>query len=235
MDSMKVSRGALGGSAHSGHRHRLRSRFQGSSLASLQDYEALEFLLTFALQRIDTKPIAKELLKRFGGLWGVFGKSESELLRVQGVGPRAALLIRLVRELAAACLRDRLRGRSILKAPESVVDYARMALGAKPEEACLLVMLDGRNQVRSHELVGDEAPDHVTVSPRKIVEKALLGKASGFILVHNHPSGRSEPSAEDEQLTRRVKAAAATVDLRFVDHIIVAEDGHFSFRAAGLL
>jgi DNA repair protein RadC len=199
------------------------------------DYESLELLLTFALRRIDAKPIAKELLKRFGGLWGVFGASEAELQEVKGVGPRAALLVRLVHELAAACLRDGLKGRSVLKSPEAVAEYARMALAARPEEACLVLFVDARNQVISHEIVGEGNPDHAGVTPRKIVESALSRKASGFILVHNHPSGRSEPSTEDESLTRRVKAAAGAVDLRFLDHLIVARDGHYSFRAAGLL
>jgi DNA repair protein RadC len=187
------------------------------------------------LPRIDTKPIAKELLKRFGGLWGVFGASEAELQEVRGVGPRAALLVKLVHELAAACLRDGLKGRSVLKSPEAVAEYARMALAAKPDEACLVLVLDARNQVISHDLVSEGDPAHAGVTPRKIVESALLRKASGFIVVHNHPSGHAEPSAEDESLTRRVKAAANAVDLRFVDHLIVARDGHYSFRAAGLL
>lgn len=202
---------------------------------ALLDYEALELLLTFALPRVNTKPHAKELIKRFGGLWGVFGASEAELQEVRGVGPRAALLVRLVRELATACLRDGLRGRSVIKSADAVAEYSRMALAVRPDETCLVLLVDARNQVISHEVVAEGAPDHARVTPRRIVESALSRKASGFILVHNHPSGRSEPSAEDESLTRRVKAAAAAVDLRFVDHLIVARDGHYSFRAAGLL
>ncbi len=110
-----------------------------------------------------------------------------------------------------------------------------MAGRLQPDEACLVLLLDARNQIISHDFASEGDPGHASVTPRKMVEMALSQKASGFILVHNHPSGRSEPSAEDEHLTRRVKAAAAAVELRFVDHLIVARDGHYSFRAAGLL
>ena len=218
-----------------GHRTRLRNRFQASSLQGLQDYEALELMLTFALPRIDTKPIARALLKRFNGLWGVFGAGERELREIPGVGPRAALLVTLVRELSAACLREGLRRRNILKSPEAVADYVRMALAWRPTEACLAIFVNARNEVLGDEIVSDGAVDRTVVFPRRVIERALERKASGFLLAHNHPGGQPAPSPEDDLLTRRLKAAAEAVDVRFLDHLIVTTEGFYSYRRNGLV
>lgn len=218
-----------------GHRRRLRQRFGTGHLTGLQDYEALELLLTFSLPRIDTKPIARTLLKRFGGLVGVFGASEHELQEVAGVGPRTATLLTLLREVSSACLRDGLAKRSVLNNPGDVADYARMALAGRSTEACLLLFLDAKNHIIGEELVAEGTVDRATVLPRRVIELALSRKAAGFILIHNHPSGTADPSAEDDRLTRKVKAAAAAVELRFVDHLIVASGGNYSYRQSGAM
>jgi DNA repair protein RadC len=218
-----------------GHRARLRRRFAGAGLRSLLDYEALELLLTFALPRVDTKPIAKDLLKRFGGLWGVFGASEGELREVKGVGPRAACLIVLMRDLCAACLRDGLRGRDVLASESALADYARVALAARPDETVLALFLDARRGILAEEVVGEGTVDRASVFPRRVIERALAWKASGIVLVHNHPGGRAEPSAEDDLLTRRLKSAAEAVELRLLDHLIVSRSEWYSYKANGVL
>lgn len=218
-----------------GHRTRLRRRFQAAALKGMPDYEALELLLTFALPRIDTKPIARTLLGRFGGLAGVFGASESDLRRVRGVGPHAALLLTLVAEIGAACLRGGLARRDLLKSPQAVADYARLALAGWATERCLALLVNSRNRILGEEIVAEGTVDRAELLPRCLIELALERKAAGLILVHNHPGGDPAPSAEDDLLTRRVQAAARAVDLRFLDHLIVAREGHYSFREAGLL
>lgn len=201
----------------------------------MADHEILELVLTFSLARVDTKPIAKALLKHFNGLWAVFGATEKELQHVKGVGPRAALLVSLIRETAVACLRDGLKRRNVLKSPDAVVDYARLALAGRSTESCLAIFLNARNQIIGEQVVAEGTVGRISVQPRRVIELALERKASGFIVVHNHPGGRPEPSPEDDALTRRLKSAAAAVDLRFVDHLIVARGGQYGYRSEGFL
>jgi DNA repair protein RadC len=232
---MNCGSGTSSAKASAGHRSRLRRRFAAAGLKGLADHEALELLLAFAIPRIDTKPLARALLARFGGLAGVFGATEADLQRVRGVGPRAALLVSLVSEIAAACLRGNLARRSALSSPQAVADYARLALGARPTERCVALFLTSRNRVMGEEVVAEGSVDRADVLPRRVVQLALERKAAGLILVHNHPGGDPAPSPEDDLLTRRLLAAARTVELRFLDHLIVGRDGHYSYREAGVL
>lgn len=222
-------------SPHSGHRKRVRKRFDLTGGKGLQDYEALELLLTFAIPRVDTKPIARALLKTFRGLPGVIGATQAELEQVPGIGPKSALLITLVRELASASLRAGLGRMDALKSPQAVVDYARMSLAGRSTELCLLLLVNARNHVTGEETVSEGTVDRANVIPRRVVELALERKASGIILIHNHPSGSPKPSPEDDLLTRRIKSAASTVDLRFLDHLIISTEGWFSYSREGLL
>lgn len=218
-----------------GHRSRLRARFELSHGRGLLDYELLELLLTFALPRIDTKPLAKALLARFGGLSGVLGATTEELQQVHGVGPRAALLVSLLREVCVACLRDGLARRDVVKSSEAVLDYSRMALAGKSTEACLVLLLNSRNEILGEEVVAEGTVDRTTVFPRRVIEIALGRRAMGFVLIHNHPGGSGKPSPEDDALTRRLQSAAQAVELRLVDHLIVGRSDNFSYRLAGLL
>jgi DNA repair protein RadC len=193
--------------------------------------ELLELLLAFALPRIDTKPLAKELLRRCGGLWGLFGATEADLEDVKGIGPKAATLIRLVHELACACLLEGSAKRDAVKSPQAVADYLRLKLAGCGDEVVLLLLLDARNHIIGEEVISEGTPARATVEPRKIVEKALARKAVGFILAHNHPSGSVDPSPEDDALTQKVRAAAETVDIKMIDHVIVGRAGWWSYRA----
>ncbi|MBI5366570.1 MAG: DNA repair protein RadC [Planctomycetes bacterium] len=223
------------GVGSSGHRSRLRTRFLTAGARGLAEYELLELLLTFALPRIDTKPIAKALLARFGGLAGVLGAAPADLQQVRGVGPRAAVLLSLMQETCTACLRTGIEHRDLLNSPTAVAEYARMALAGKPTEVCLALFLSAKNELLGEEVVAEGTVDRAPVLRRRIIELALARKAAGLILVHNHPSGAATPSAEDDLLTRELRAAARAVDLRFLDHLIVAADGTYSYRQAGAL
>ena len=110
-----------------------------------------------------------------------------------------------------------------------------MTLAGRSTEACMVILLNSRNHVIGNEIIAEGTVNRTHVFPRRVVEIALERKAAGLILVHNHPAGRPDPSSEDDLLTRKIKTAADAVELRFQDHLIVAKDGHFSYRAAGLM
>ncbi|MBI4248380.1 MAG: DNA repair protein RadC [Elusimicrobia bacterium] len=220
-------------SSPTGHRRRLRQRFTQAGLAGFQDYEILELLLTFSVPRKDTKAAAKDLLKRHKGLAKVLDADESELLQTAGIGPRSALLLALVKQACAAYLRSRLHRRDIVESPQAAIDYCRMALAGKTHEVILALFVDTRNRLIADKILFEGTLDQSAVYPRRILEEALSLHASGFLLVHNHPSGNPSPSPEDGRLTQSLVEAAQTLDIRFLDHLIVGRGGYHSFLEAG--
>ncbi len=217
------------------HRKRLRERFQKTGAEGLHDYELLELLLTYAIPRRDVKPTAKDLINRFGSLSKVMDASQAELEAINGLGATSATLIRLVKELCAAYLSERMKGRDALSSPDAVADFARMKLAGLPHEAFMVVYLNVKNEVVEHQIIHEGTVDRAVVYPRRVVEAALAHHAAALILVHNHPSGDPEPSQEDKRLTRSIIDAARTVDIRVLDHIIVGRKGYFSFHENQLL
>lgn len=220
---------------HQKHRKRLRERFQQGSAKGLHDYELLELLLTYAIPRVDVKPPAKALLKRFKTFGGVLDASQAELESVHGLGSASAVLVRLVKELLGAYLAEQIQRRDVLSSPEAVRDFARMKLAGLPHEAFMVIFLDVKNHVLDHEVLHEGTVDRAIVYPRRIIESALAHHAVGLILSHNHPSGDPAPSQEDRRLTRSVVEAARTVEIRVLDHLIVGKAGHFSFHENRLL
>ncbi|MGB7291976.1 MAG: DNA repair protein RadC [Thermodesulfobacteriota bacterium] len=212
------------------HRSRLRKRFRKTDGNSLHEYELLELLLTYAIPRVDVKPIAKRLLERFGGLSGVLDASQEELVGINDIGPVSATLIRLVKALCVSYSVQRMRNKDILSSPESVLDFSRLKLTGLANEALMAIYVNVKNQVIEYEMLNEGTVDNVVIYPRRIIEGALRYHASGLIIVHNHPSGNPEPSEEDRVLTRSLSEISKTLDIRLLDHIIVGRNGHFSFR-----
>src|SRR5215831_4813366 len=217
------------------HRKRLRERFLNAGVEALHDYESVELLLTYAIPRLDVKPVAKALMKRFGSLNALLDASQDELESVRGVGSASAILIRLVKQFFAAYLEERLDGKDVLSSPSAVVDFARVKLAGLPHEAFMVIYLNVKNRVIDHDVLQEGTVDRAIVYPRQIVKAALTHKAAGLILSHDHPSGDPEPSQEDKHLTRSVIGAARTIDIRVLDHIIVGKNGYFSFQENRML
>ena len=217
------------------HRKRLREKFLKAGAEGFHDYELLELLLTFAIPRVDVKPAAKALMKRFGTLNAVLDATQSELQSVSGMGPTSAVLIRLIKELFSAYLAERMEGKDVLSSPLAVVDFARVKLAGLPHEAFMVIYLNVKNRVIDHEVLQEGTVDRAIVYPREIIKAALTHKATGLLLSHNHPSGDPDPSQEDKHLTRSVIEAARTVEIKVLDHIIVGKNGYFSFQENSLL
>jgi DNA repair protein RadC len=217
------------------HRKRLREKFEKSGGGGLHDYESLELLLTYAIPRRDVKPLAKSLIKRFGSLSDVLDASSRELAAVKGMGPRSALLIPLIKALCAEYMAEKLKHRDLLASPRAVVDFARMKLAALHHEDFMVVFLNVKNEIITYETVHEGTVDRAVVYPRRIIESALAHHAVGLVLIHNHPSGHPEPSAEDRAITNAIAAACRPVDIRVLDHVVIGKNGYFSFAEEGLL
>ncbi|MFQ5794994.1 MAG: DNA repair protein RadC [Candidatus Bipolaricaulia bacterium] len=218
-----------------GHRERLRKRFRQAGVEGFQDYEVLELLLTYAIPRKDVKPIAKALIAHFGSLSGVLDASLRELEDVPDLGPASATLIRLVKETCEAYLAEKMKRKDVLSSPQAVVDFSRMKLAGRPNEAFMVIYLNTKNEAIDYEVIQEGTIDRAAVYPRRVLEGALAHRASGLLLVHNHPSGHPEPSFEDKHLTKAVIEAVQPIDIRVLDHIIIGKDGHFSFLENHLL
>jgi len=217
-----------------GHRKRLKERFRQDQ-SSLADYEMLELLLGYALPRRDTKPLAKELLQRFGSLKGAFTARAEELREVEGFGPGLELFWGIWQEFGARLQEAPLRNREALCTPEAVAEMACSRLGFEPVESFWAAMVDNKNRLISFIQVSQGTVDQAAVYSREILALALKWQASGIILVHNHPGGDPTPSIQDKDLTYRVQKAAKEVGLRVLDHLVVAEDRYYSFQDRGVL
>lgn len=217
-----------------GHRERLRGRLARDSRA-LADYEILELLLGYVLTRQDTKPLAKALLERFGTLKGVFAARGQDLRAVKGFGPRLETYWTLWRETWARLAESPVEERQLLGSPDDVARMAIARLGAGTTEEFWMVLVDARNRLLAWEPINRGTVDKVQMYVPEMMETVIRHKAKGFIMVHNHPGGDPEPSANDRRLTAKAYAAAQTLDIRLLDHIIVTVDGYYSFKSEGLL
>ncbi len=217
-----------------GHRRRLRERFEAGPKV-LPDYELLELLLTYAIPRRDVKPLAKGLLERFGTFKGVLNASPAELRGATGVGETTGAFFRILRTAVERYMEARARETDALTSPDAVAAYCRAALDGLRHEVFEVIYLNTRNRVIRSERLSEGTVDQTAVYPRRVVTGALQNHAAAVILVHNHPSGDPFPSAEDKALTRRLAAAARLVDIPVLDHVIVGDGRHFSFREAGFL
>ncbi len=216
-----------------GHRQRLKQRFlEGRSLA---DYELMELLLAQAIPRRDVKPLAKELIEKFGSFAGVLNASKQDLLSIKGVGESAAISIIIIREAARRLLQQKSQEYPVIRNWENVIDYCTVAMAGEKKEQLRLLFLNNKNRIIADEVQQVGTIDQTPIYPREVVKRALEVGASAVIMVHNHPSGDPTPSKADIELTEAVKKALALVDIRLHDHLVIAKEGHSSLKEMGLL
>lgn len=222
-------------SHHSGHRERLRDRASAGGLAALPDYELLELLLFRSIPRGDVKPLAKQLLARFGSLGGVLAAGPEALRTVSGVGEAVALDLRLVHEATVRTAREQVARRPVISSWAALLAYVKTALAHEPREQFRVLFLDKKNQLIADEIMNHGTVDHAPVYPREVVRRALELSASALILVHNHPSGDPTPSSADIDMTRQIADAARALRISVHDHLVAGRDGVASFKALGLM
>lgn len=229
---------------HAGHRERLRERAALGGIGALPDYELLELLLFRSIPYKDTKPLAKDLLARFGGLEGIGAASheaiEDQVARTMGwKGGKAsratALDLMLVFDTARRVAREPAAKRPVISSWTALLAYVRVALQHEPREQLRVLYLDRKNQLILDEVQNRGTVDHAPVYPREVVRRALELSSSALILVHNHPSGDPTPSTQDVEMTRQVIAAGQPLGVQVHDHLIVGRDGVASLKQLGLM
>ena len=209
---------------------RPREKLLQKGAEALSDAELLAVLFGHGTRGEDVVTFSRELLLQFGGLRGLLSQQQSALLgQRKGLGQAKVAMLFSIKELGLRHLREKMMGQNFIRSPQAVTDYLYAALRDQKREIFKVLFLD-----RALRIVGEKdlfygTVDEAAVHPREIVKAALEFHASSLVLVHNHPSGKIEPSREDYEITQKIKAACQTVSVRILDHIIVGENQYFSF------
>ncbi|WP_242096783.1 DNA repair protein RadC [Sphingomonas sp. CROZ-RG-20F-R02-07] len=218
-----------------GHRARLRQRlFEGGGDALL-DHELIEYLLALAIPRRDTKPLAKALLREFGGIGGVLIADGEALARIDGMGETSVAAIKIAQAAAVRLLRAEAFERPVLANWQALLDYLRADMVHHGVERFRVLHLNTRNMLIRDEVMSQGTLDQAAVHVREVIRRAIDLNAAAIILVHNHPSGDPAPSRADIQITRQIEHASKALGIALHDHIIVGTKGHVSMRAQGLI
>jgi len=214
---------------------RPRERLLALGPAALTDTELLALVLRTGIARCSAMDLARQLLERAGGTAALLASGAAQLRHMRGFGPARAAQLVATLELVRRGLLEEAAQRDVLASPEAVRDYLRLSLSSLPYEAFLGLFLDSQNRLLAARELFRGTLAQTSVYPREVVKAALAANAAGVIFAHNHPSGVAEPSRADELLTSSLKSALALVDIRTLDHFVVAGHRVVSFAERGLL
>ncbi len=213
---------------------RPRERLLAHGAAALSDAELLAIFLRTGIPGKSAVELARELLANSKGLGGLFAAPEN-LQNIKGLGPAKTAQLVAVMEVARRCLKEDLRSASALTSPSAVRDYLRLAISSREHEVFVCLWLDAQHRVIASEELFRGTLTQTSVYPREIVKAGLKANAAAVIFAHNHPSGVAQPSQADELLTRNLKEALSLVDIKVLDHFVVAGHQTLSFAERGLL
>lgn len=222
-----------GAAAGASARDRPRERLARLGAGALGDAELLALVLRSGGAGRDALATAREALARLGGLRGLSQASLASLSRLPGLGPAKAASLLATRELAQRLAARPLERGAPIRGPVDVQRHFAPGLPARTQESFSVLLLDGRHRLIAIEEVSRGTLTASLVHPREVFREAIRCAAAALILVHNHPSGDPSPSGEDRSVTRRLGRAGELIGIRVLDHVIVAEGGHYSFREAG--
>jgi DNA repair protein RadC len=214
---------------------RPRERLLAQGPKVLSEAELLAVFLRTGVPGRSVVDLARDALERFGGLNGLIAAPRAELEALPGFGPAKYSQLQAVLELARRALREEVKRETLLNSPQRVRDYLRLTLSHLPHEVFVALFLDAQNRLVAQEELFRGTLTQTSVYPREIVKQALRHNAGAIIFAHNHPSGVAEPSRADELLTRTLKSALDLVDVRVLDHIVVAGSASVSFAERGLI
>ena len=214
---------------------RPREKLLAQGVEVLSDAELLAIFLRVGVTGKSAVDLARELLTTFGSLNGVFRATLAELSTVHGIGESKYAQLQAIFEMSRRALTEEMRVQDVFKSPQQVSDYLRLKLGTLQKEVFMALFLGAQNQLLASEIMFTGTLMQTSVYPREIVKRAMHHNAGAVIFAHNHPSGIAKQSSADELLTKQLKEALALVDVKVLDHIIVAGNQTLSFVERGLL
>ena len=213
---------------YAGHRERLREKFLSNQLA---DYEKLELLLGYAIPRRDVRPLARSLVKEFGGVYQVLSASVDDLVKVKGVGRNTAIFLKVVQQMMQIGYMGQLKETPIFHDEKILHNYCRIALAGKQVEELHILYLDTNLKLIADEIHSKGTVDTSAIYPREIARRALELNARSVVMAHNHPTSVNSFSSDDVEVTQQVKKALSVLDIALYDHLLVANDSVYSMRA----
>lgn len=219
---------------HSGHRERLKNRFEREGLDSFAAHEVLELLLFNCIPRADTNPIAHNLLERFGSLPAVLEASKEELIKVPGVGGKSADFLTLIPSVARRYITDKNAVGLVLDNVEKLGEYLKPKFIGVNNEQLYVLCLDKKYKLLSCTMICEGSIGKVSVDIRLIVETVVRSSASLVVLAHNHTHGFALPSNDDIRVTSKISETLRAISVEVIDHIIVAQNDFVSFSQSGL-
>ncbi|MCX7628445.1 MAG: DNA repair protein RadC [Methylophilaceae bacterium] len=214
---------------------RPREKLLAKGAVSLSDAELLAIFLRVGVRGKSAVDLARDLLVRFGSLRGIFAASQQEISALHGMGMSKYVQLQAIFEMVRRALAEDMRSRDVLSSPAQVRAYLKLYLSGLGSEAFVVLFLDAQNRLLQSETLFNGTLTQTSVYPREVVKRALYHNAASVILAHNHPSGLAEPSSADAMLTKTLKEALALVDIRVLDHFIVAGNSVYSFAEHGLV
>lgn len=218
-----------------GRRKRLRKRLIESQLGKLYDYEILELFLYLSIPRKDTKPLAKQLLKKFGSIGKLINADAPDIRNVDGVGESTIANLYLLKEITFRANKEAILSKPIISSKNDLINYLRSSIGNGSIERVHILYLNNKNRLIGDEILDYGTTNRVAIYPREIVKKAIFLNASAVILAHNHPSGNTKPSQSDIDQTNELQLALEAVDVVLHDHVIISSNSYFSFKTNDLL
>ncbi|MES2180631.1 MAG: DNA repair protein RadC [Pseudomonadota bacterium] len=214
---------------------RPREKLLELGVAALSDAELLAIFLRVGVTGKSAVDLARDLLTQFGSLNNIFAAPLYELTQVNGIGSSKYAQLQAIFEMSRRALNEQMQRKDILSSPQQVRDYLCLKLGSLTREVFMVLFLDAQNRIITTEEMFTGTLTQTSVYPREVVKRALYHNAASVIFAHNHPSGVAEQSAADEMMTTELKKALATVDVRVLDHFIVAGNSTLSFVEHGLI
>jgi len=214
---------------------RPREKLIEQGAGALSDAELLAIFLRVGVTGKSAVDLARDLLNEFGSLNGIFAASEKAIGQVHGMGTSKYVQLQAIFEMSRRALNEQMQEKDVLSSPQQVRDYLVLKLGSRLKEVFLVLFLDAQNRLIASEEMFSGTLTQTSVYPREVVKRALHFNAAAVIFAHNHPSGVTKQSQADEMITQELKKALALVDVRVLDHFIVAGNNTLSFVERGLL
>ena len=210
-----------------------REKMQRYGIEVLSDIELLVLFLRTGTRTQDVMTFSRELLQRFGSLYGLLSAEESQFAEVEGIGLAKYAQLKGIAELARRYFSLRMTEEPSLVTPSMTREFLQSQLADEEREIFMVIFLDNQNRVLKHSRLFSGTLSHVEVHPREIVREAIKVNAAAVILAHNHPSGSPEPSKADRLITERVIKCCRFMDIRVLDHLVIGRGAYVSFAERG--
>lgn len=218
-----------------GHRKRVIEKLKNNGYKQFNDYEIVELMLFLVFKRIDTKLIAKQLLKRFNTIDNILNAPDEELMTISGIGKSTCNAFKIINSIVKFVINSKIINKNVIECFNDVINYIKLNMKNLNNEEVRILLLNNKNIIIDDVVIQKGSIDYVEIYPQEILKQCINKCAKSIILIHNHPSGNPSPSTQDIYITNKIQEATSLFNITLFDHIIVGGDKYVSFRSLNLL